>query len=101
MADRGGTFAFPGVVFAGTSSLTLVRVDDVEAFVTTAVEDIEVTKDLPFFFSLARVFLTKSQKRREAKRRSGRNRQRNPENLLTLLAIAGEEVAKKSFSRTE
>ena len=33
------------VVFAGTSSLTLVRVGDVETFVTKAVEDIEVTRD--------------------------------------------------------
>ena len=33
-----------GVVFAGTTSVTLVRVNDAETFVTTAMEDIEVSK---------------------------------------------------------
>ena len=44
------------VVLAGTSSLTLVRVDDVEAFVTKAIEDIEVSKgssEFGFFLTLS------------------------------------------------
>ena len=32
------------MLLVGTSSLTLVRVDDVEVFVTNAIEDIEVRK---------------------------------------------------------